>query len=119
MRARQRGLSFVGFIFGAAFVAVLSIAGMKLIPAYMQNEQIKNIFSIIAGDLELKKGNKRDIMMSFTKRAAIDNITSIKAEDIDIVKDGERLVLSSTYAVKIPLAGNISLCLDFSPSSAQ
>lgn len=119
MSAKQCGLSFVSFIIGAFLLVLFSIGGLKVIPAYMQNEQIKNIFSHIANDPDMKKSSKNDILMSFTKRASIENITAIKADDIDIAKDGDRLILSASYPYKIPLAGNISLCMDFSPSSAH
>ena len=117
--ARQRGLSFSGFIFGA-FVLVLAImAGLKFIPAYMQDAEIKKLFVTIASDPELQKAAPRAIRDSFNKRASIDNIKAIKAEDIEISSDNGRLVLSASYAVKVPLAGNISLYLDFNPNSAS
>ena len=56
--------------------------------------------------------------MSYRKRANINYITDITAEDIDISKEGGRLKLSASYSVKIPLAGNITLLLEFNPSSS-
>lgn len=118
MPGQQRGLSFFGFIFGAFILVLVSITGLKLIPAYMQDAQIKNLFVTIANDPEMQKASLSDIRMSFSKRASIDNITAIKVEDIDIASDAGKPVLSASYAVKIPLVGNVSLYLDFSPSSA-
>lgn len=119
MPAKQRGLSFSGFIFGAVILVLAITTGMKLIPAYMQDAEIGNLFTVIANDPEMQKASLRDIRMSFTKRASIDGINAINAEDIEITSNGGRLVLSASYAVKIPLAGNISLYMDFSPASAK
>lgn len=119
MPAKQRGLSFSGFIIGAFILVLASITGLKLIPAYMQNAQINNLFVTIANDPEMQKAGLRDIRMSFSKRASIDNITAISAEDIEIASNGGGLVLSASYAVKVPLVGNVSLYLDFSPTSAK
>jgi hypothetical protein len=119
MPAKQRGLSFSGFIFGAVILVLVATTGMKLIPAYMQDAKIGNLFTVIANDPEMQKASLRDIRMSFTKRASIDGINAINAEDIEIISNGGRLVLSASYAVKIPLAGNISLYMDFSPASAK
>lgn len=119
MPAKQRGLSFSGFIFGAVILVLAITTGMKLIPAYMQDAKIGNLFTVIANDPEMQKASLRDIRMSFTKRASIDGINAINAEDIEITSNGGRLVLSASYAVKIPLAGNISLYMDFSPASAK
>ena len=119
MPATQRGLSFSGFIFGAFVLVVLGIFGLKLIPAYMQDATIKNLLVAIANDPEMQKAKPSDIRMSFSKRSSIDNITAIKAEDIEVASNGGRLVLSASYAVKIPVGGNVSLYLEFNPSSAK
>jgi len=119
MPAKQRGLSFSGFIFGAVILVLAITTGMKLIPAYMQDAKIGNLFTVIANDPEMQKASPREIRQSFSKRASIDSVTAINAEDIEITSNGGRLVLSASYAVKIPLAGNVSLYLDFSPTSAK
>jgi hypothetical protein len=119
MPVQQFGITFSGFIFGAIMLVFLAITGLKLVPAYMQAGAIKNIFVTIARDPEMQKASPHDIQASYERRAMIDAITVIKASDIDISSDGGRLVLSASYAVKIPLAGNVSLYLDFNPSSAS
>ena len=119
MPAKQRGLRFSGFIFGAVILVLAITTGMKLIPAYMQDAKIGNLFTVIANDPEMQKASPREIRQSFSKRASIDSVTAINAEDIEITSNGGRLVLSASYAVKIPLAGNVSLYLDFSHTSAK
>lgn len=119
MPAAQRGLSFFGFLLGAVILVLVSITGLKLIPAYMQDAQIKNLFVTIANDAEMQNASVRDIKLSFSKRASIDDIKAITAEDIEIVKEDGRLVLSASYSVKIPLVANVSLFLDFNPTSAN
>lgn len=119
MPAAQRGLSFSGFLFGAVILILVSITGLKLIPAYMQDAQIKNLFTVIANDPEMQNASLRDIKMSFSKRSSIDDIKAITPDDIEIVKEDGRLVLSASYSVKIPLVANVSLFLDFNPTSAE
>jgi len=119
MPARQRGLSFSGFMFGAFILVLASISGLKLIPAYMEDAKIKNLFVAIATDPEMQRATPRDIRMSFMKRASIDNITAVKADDIEIASGGGRLELSASYAIKVPLVANASLYLEFNPSSAD
>jgi hypothetical protein len=98
---------------------LFGITGLKLIPAYMQAAQIKNIFVTIAHDPDMQKATPHDIQASFDKRASIDAITAIKASDIDISSDGGMPVLSANYSVKVPLGGNVSFLLEFNPSSAS
>jgi hypothetical protein len=119
MPATQRGLSFVGFIFGALVLVLVSIIGLRLIPAYMQDAEVKKLFVTIANDPDMQQASILDIRASFNKRASIDNVNVIKAEDIELYSVNGKLVLSANYVVKIPLAGNVSLYLDFNPTSAK
>ena len=119
MPAQQRGLTFSGFIFGAFLVVFLSITGLKLIPAYMQNETIKNLFVTIAHDPEMQGASLGSIKMSYIRRASIEDVRAITADDIEISKENGELKLSASYAVKLPLVANISLYLDFNPSSGK
>ena len=116
---QQRGITFGGFLVGIVVVVVIRIFGLQLIPAYMQDATIKNTFNAIAHDPDMQKATPTEIRNSFSKRGSIDNIKAIKPEDIDITVDQGRLVLSASYYVKIPLAGNISLYLDFNPTSGK
>jgi hypothetical protein len=119
MPVQQRGMSFGGFIFGAFLLVFIGITGLKLVPAYMQAAQIKNIFVTMAHDPDLQKASPHDIQVSFDKRASIDNIKAIKADDIEISSEDGRMVLSASYEVKVPLGGNVSFLLTFNPSSAK
>jgi hypothetical protein len=118
MPAQQRGITFSGFIIGAVLLVFLAIMGLKLVPAYMQAAEIKDIFETIAHDPDMQKASAHDIQNSFDRRASIDAITAIHSGDIDISSDAGRPVLSASYAVKIPVAGNVSLYIEFNPSSA-
>lgn len=116
---KQRGIGFAGLIFIIAVVVFIAVLGMKVVPAYMHNGEVVHIFKAVAADPEMQNAGVKDIRASFEKRAMMDNISEIRAEDIQIDKEGGRLVLSASYPVKIPLAGNISLLLEFNPSSAK
>jgi len=114
---QQRGVSFFGFIWIAAGLIFVAIVGMKMVPAYVHSAQIGSILKTIATDPAMQTGTIKDIKESYTKRASINYITDITAEDLDISKEGNILSLSANYAVKIPVAGNVTLLIEFHPSS--
>ena len=119
MPVQQSGITFGGFVFGTFLLVVVGIFGLRLIPAYMQDATIKNIFNVIAHDPDMQKASPQDIRASFDRRSSIDDIKAINSSDIEISVNQGRLLLSANYFVKIPLAGNVSLYLDFNPTSAQ
>jgi hypothetical protein len=114
----QRGIGFVGFIMIAVGIIFAAIVGMKLVPPYMHSAQIAEIFKAIANDPMMRGASIIEIKDSYTKRANINYITDIKAEDIEVDKFDGQISLSASYAVKIPVAGNITLLLEFNPSSS-
>ena len=118
MANRQRGFSFSGFLMVAVVLVFAAIGGMKIIPAYMQDARIKGIFDTIVHDPAMRDASVKDIRESFSKRASMDNITIIQPSDIEIDKSSG-LSLSASYSMKIPLAGNASLVLEFNPSSSK
>lgn len=118
MAHKQHGVSFGGFLVVVVIFVLVAIAGMKLIPAYIQDKTIKSKFDEIARDPELKNASVRDIRMAYIKRVISTDITAVKAEDIEITKDADGITLSASYAVRIPLVANATLLLEFNPSSA-
>jgi hypothetical protein len=115
--SKQRGVSLSGLLVWSVILIIAAIGGMKVIPAYVQDAEIKGILSTIINDPEMQGAQSKDIRESFSKRAMMNNINVITANDIEIVKDARGLSLSISYQVKIPLVGNASLLLEFNPSS--
>ena len=119
MANKQRGVSFSGFLIVAAFLIFAAIGGMKILPAYIQDTEIKGIFDTIARDPEMQGAQVKDIRESFAKRAMMNNINVVSPADIEISKEGGRLVLSISYVVKIPLIANATLLLEFNTSNSS
>lgn len=119
MPGRQAGISFGGFIVGAFLLVVLTLFGFKLVPAYMEGAKIQHIFDAISHDPEMQKAGAHEILMSFDRRSSVEGITGIQSGDIEISKgeDG-RPILTASYDVKVKLGGNVSLLLEFNPTSA-
>jgi len=118
--AKQRGVTFGGFIMVLALLGGLAIFGMKLIPAYMENGKIQKAFDAITHDPTMQTASIAEIKDSFYKRAnTMDNVTALTSNDIEINKEGGALKLSASYSTKIPLAGNVSLLIEFNPSAPK
>lgn len=116
---RQRGVSLSGLLIWSVILIFAAIGGMKIIPSYIQDAEIKSILTAIVNDPEMQGAQSRNIRESFSKRAVMNSIKVITANDIEIVKDARGLSLSVSYQAKIPLAGNASLLLEFNPSGLK
>jgi hypothetical protein len=116
---KQRGIGVVGLILIIAASLFVVVFGMKIVPAYLHNMQIERIFKVIVTDQEMQNATEKDIRASYTKRIEMDSITELAADNVEISKDGAHISLSANYSVKIPVAGNISLLVEFKPSAEK
>ncbi|MBI1174780.1 MAG: DUF4845 domain-containing protein [Sideroxydans sp.] len=119
MQKQQHGLTMSGFLVTAIILIFAAVFAMKLIPAYMQDGEIKHVFEAVAQDPAMQGASIREIQLAYAKRASVQGIDAVKLDDVDIAKDSGGISLSASYQVKIPLVANISLVLDFNPSSSS
>ena len=117
---KQQGVTFGGFIMVLALLGGLAIFSMKLIPAYMENGKIQRSFDSIVNDPSMQNATIAEIKDSFYKRSNVmDSVTAINTGDLVISKEGGALSISTAYSAKIPLAGNVSLLVEFSPHAPK
>ena len=110
---KQRGISLWGVIIGLAVVGFVGVSAAKLLPAYMEYVSVKKIFNQMETSGSLNAMSVRDIRFEYEKRNAIEDIKNVRGDDLEITKAGGETVLSASWSVKVPMAGNLSACLDF------
>jgi Domain of unknown function (DUF4845) len=115
---KQTGVSLSGMIFVLFVLFFVALLGFKVGPPYMEFFTIQKNFKAMAANPELKTAPRKEIVNAYERYRIIDNTTAIAGEDIEINKDGANLVISASYSVKVPLVANVSLLLDFAPTSA-
>lgn len=115
MMRGQYGITMTGFLVTAVILILVALLGFKIGPAYMEYYTIKKQIKLVADEVTVV--DRRTIENAYDRRAAIENITAISPKDLEISKDGDKIVISVDYSVKVPLFGNLSACMDFSASS--
>src|SRR5687767_1478960 len=116
---KQLGIGMTGFILICFLLVLVAILGFKLFTPYMQYYTIQKTFKTLASNPEVKNGTRRDVMTWWARSTVIDNITAINGDDIEVTKEGNEMVISAAYSVKVPLFYNVNLLIDFAPSSAK
>lgn len=115
---KQKGVTLSGLLMWAFVLIFGAILGMKMVPAYIHSAQIEQIFKSISADPSMQAVSDAEVKMSYSKKSNINYITDIGPDDIEIDHRNGRLIVSANYIVKIPLVGNITLLLEFKPSSS-
>lgn len=114
---RQRGLSLISVLIVGAFFAFVLLVGFRTVPAVNEYLSVQRIVKIVAAEGD--NGTPvSELRRSFDRRGQIDDVNSISGADLEITKQGGKVVIEAEYSRKVPVAGNVSLLIDFQVSSA-
>ena len=114
MRARQAGITFIGWLFILVPIALVGYAAIRLTPVllnYMKVSQaLERTATQLASDETL---SARTIRVALEKQFDIDSIDFPDVRDIDIHKEGAAWVMRAEYEDQAPLFANASILLKF------
>jgi Domain of unknown function (DUF4845) len=114
MRSSQRGVTFIGWLFLLAPLAVLVYVAIRLTPLYLNYMRVARSMQQAAtefeGDAQI---NPQRVRNSIEKRFDIESIDYPTSKDIDIHRADEGWVAIADYEGVAPLFANISLVVDF------
>lgn len=113
---KQKGLSLTSAVAWAVVLVFAALLAFKVGPAYIEYFAIKKNFKSIANDPGVSR-TTASAQSAFALRSAVDDMHSISPSDLQIEKDGNRVIISASYSTRMPLFGNIGVCIDFNPSS--
>ncbi len=111
---KERGISLIGTIFVLVILALLAMIGLKVVPTVTEYMTIKKAIVVAKS----AGSTVPEIRNSFDKQADVGYVDSISAKDLDIEKTADGFEVSFAYEKKIPLAGPVSLVIDYQGSTA-
>lgn len=115
---RQRGVTLTGMILVLIVIILAVLLGVKVVPVYVEYFSIQKNFRAMAEDPALASARRPNLLSAWSARATVDNITAIDGRDIAFERQGEQLVISADYSVKVPVFRNLNFCFDFHPTSS-
>jgi Tfp pilus assembly protein PilE len=114
-RNAQQGVSLTGLIFVLAVLGLVAVFAMKVFPTFVEYRAIKD--GIAAA--KATGGSPQQMRESFNKSADINSVDAITGKDLDISKDSGENEISFAYEKRIPIAGNVSLVIDYAGTTAR
>ncbi|WP_419418855.1 DUF4845 domain-containing protein [Legionella sp. D16C41] len=116
--SRQKGMTFIGFLFVVVVIVVIGVLIMRIVPVYIQNYEVKssikslnNVKSDVASDAEsLKK--------KLVNQLYINSINDIPENNIAVTPTDQEnhFLVTVKYDVIRPLIANMSLLFNFNES---
>jgi hypothetical protein len=114
---RQAGITFIGWLFLLAPVAIVAYAGIRLTPVYLNYMKVTKALKQTAGEhVDESPLNVGAVRKSLDKRFDIDSINYPALNDVVVARTGDAWSISVDYEDAVPLFGGISLLVHFEKS---
>ena len=111
-KSTQRGITFLGLVFGGAVVGISGVIAAQVFPTFLEYQSV-----VRAVNLAQSLNSVPEIRASFDKSASIDNISSVTGKELEITKEGDKVVVNFSYQREIHLAGPAWLTLKYAGRS--
>jgi hypothetical protein len=112
MRFRQRGMTFIGWLFLLTPLAVVGYAGVRLAPVYLNYMKVVRALNLVASDAN-GNSNPQSIRTTIDKHFEIDMVDYPTSKDIKVTRNGTGWDVEASYDDEAPLFANISLHVAF------
>jgi hypothetical protein len=113
MRHRQRGVTFLGWLFLLVPIGILLYTVIRLTPVYLEYMNVARALEQVKTEYDGNGPTASAIRVSLEKRFDVDDVNTITAKDI-IIRPGESgLAVSASYDATAPLFANLSLLVSF------
>jgi len=115
-RKKQIGATFITWLMLVGILGFLAVAGLKLIPVYMQYGTIVSVMEDVAKEQSPGKKSPTTIWKSIDKRLHINNVRYIKKENFKYERGNLADTMTIKYEVRTPLFGNLDAVAKFEKS---
>jgi len=114
MHKRQRGVTFIGWLFLLIPLAVCVYAAIRLAPLYLNHAKVASAIEQVAAEARNDEViNPVMLRNSLEKRLDIEGVEFPNVKDIRIARAGEGWFIQATYERTAPLFGGIQLLVSF------
>ena len=116
MIRRQRGVTFIGWLFLLTPLAIVGYIGIRLVPIYLNYMRVAH--SVEQSAVELKTDDVAAltpllIRATISKHFDIESISFPDVKDLAVTRDGSGWTIEAKFEDTAPLFGNIALVIDF------
>ena len=112
-RNRQQGITLLGFLISAAFIGLFILAGIRLVPVYLEHQKIRVTLEKVRDEYEGQRPSIEEIRYAIERRFDIESVTSLTARDIKITRIEGGFEMRATYDGRTSYLGNLFLVAEF------
>ena len=117
LRAKQRGVTMIGWIFLLIPMAMVVYAGIRLVPVYLNYSRVAKSLNQIADEAGGDGSATADsLRVALDKRLDIEGVEFPTIKEFTIRKSGQGWIMEVNYEESIPYISNVNLLTSFKKS---
>jgi hypothetical protein len=113
MRAKQRGLTFIGWLVLLVPLAIVFYAGIRLAPVYLNYMKVVHSLDAVQSEFKTDTATAAGIRDSLQKHFDIESVDYPNVKDVQVTRDGHVWVIDASFDDQAPLFSNISIQVAF------
>ena len=116
MIRRQRGVTFIGWLFLLIPVAILGYVGIRLVPIYLNFMHVAQSITQTVTEFKTEEAssvNPQSIRSTLGKHFDVNYISFPDVKDVTITRDGSGWTIEAKFEDSAPLFGNLTIVADF------
>lgn len=118
MRSRQKGITFIGWIFLLAPLAIVVFAAIKITPVYLNYIKVARVLSQVAEENKGDSTTQQSLRNQLQNRLDVEDVDYPTLKEISITREGEAgWLLQTEYDDEASLFSGISLQVHFDKSA--
>jgi hypothetical protein len=116
MLRRQRGVTFIGWLFLLIPVGIIVYMAIRLVPIFLNYQRVAHSLTQTAIDLKTEDMATLTPLLirgALSRHFDVESITFPDIKDVAITRDGTGWTMEAKFEDSAPLIYNISLVVDF------
>ena len=113
MRRHQRGITFIGWLFLLAPVAICFYAGIRIAPVYLNYMKVTHTLESITTEIPNETASADGIRNAIGKHFQIDSLDYPDVKDLKITRDNGTWKIEANYEDQAPLFANVAILITF------
>ncbi|NOQ16652.1 MAG: DUF4845 domain-containing protein [Methyloprofundus sp.] len=112
----QRGITLISLIFLLGIIAFFALLVLKVGPIYMNHSKVMHALESVKNRPDIEMQSKRAVWIALSKQFNIGYVDFIDKKNVTITSRARYVKVQIVYHIKQPLAGNLSVWVDFDNS---
>jgi hypothetical protein len=116
---KQRGVTFIGWVFLLTPMAIVLYAGIRVGPEYLNYYKVVKALNSCATKLKSDEAlNATSITKAIGREFSVGYVDSPTAKEIIVTKEDAGWTMTAEYEKTVPMFGNLYLTMSFNKSVA-